>query len=266
MLEAGHVRVAEIEWQVSISIIDSAELFTLKVRSKIVLNNRSLMLGSDLGPGSLTVNAVTEGENVIVSLVLESVWANIDHSVGSGDTGVDELLVGKGCWVDVHVGEGVISDSASINMLESSDLLSNGILLNLHKLPSKVHIDSSLLAFFKSNLVGITELINPFIWSEISDSSRSAGNSLNLVLSEVRFIVKGPEVITLSLMWRLGRIAEHITVSMVPSMVVVLAWSILIVEDVNEAVVFFWKLLQLLETLNLIISMIETRSNDQCLV
>jgi hypothetical protein len=53
---------------------------------------------------------------------------------------------------------------------------------------------------------------------------------------------------------------------MVPSMIIVLAWSILIVEDVNEAVVLLWELLQLLETLNLIISVIETGSNDQCLV
>jgi len=224
------------------------------------------MLGSDLGPGSLTVNAVTEGENVIESLVLEGVWANIDHAVGSGDAGVDELLVGLGCWVHIHVSEGVVSDCTGINMLESSDLLSNGILLNLHKLPAEVHVDSSLLALFKSNLVGIREFINPFIWSEIGDSSRSAGNSLDLVLSEVGFVVKSPKVITLSLMWRLRRIAEHITVSMVPSMIIVLAWSILIVEDVNEAVVLLWELLQLLETLNLIISVIETGSNDQCLI
>lgn len=224
------------------------------------------MLGCNLGPSGLTINSVSESENVIESLVLEGVWAHVNHAVSAGDAGIDELLVWEGGWVDIDVGEGVVSDGSSVDMLEGTNFLTNGILLNLHKLPSEVDIDSSLLALFKGDLVGIWELVDPFIWSEISDSSTWAGNSLDLILSEVRFVVEGPEVVTLTLMWGLGRIAEHIAVSVIPSMIVVLEWSILIVEDVNVAVILFWQLLQLLKTLDLVISVIESGGKDQSLV
>lgn len=223
-------------------------------------------MGCDLGPSGLSVNTVSECENVIESLVLEGVWADIDHTVGSSDAGVDELLMGDGGWVDVDMGETVLSDSSGIDMLEGSDFLADGILLDFHQLPSEVDINSSLVALFEGDLVGISEFIDVFIWGEICDSCRWAGNSEHLIVSEERFVVKGPEVVTLSLMWGLGRIAEHIAVAVVPSVVVVLEWSIFIVEDMNEAVILLWQLLQLRKTLDQIVSVIESGGNDQSFV
>ena len=85
----------------------------------------------------------------------------------------------------------------------------------------------------------------------------------NLILSKERFVVESPEVRYLSLVWSLWRVAKHITVSVVPTVVVVLRASIFIVEDMNEAIVLFWKSLELLKTFNLIITMVKTWGNNQ---
>jgi hypothetical protein len=86
MLEASHVGVAEHEWQVRVAIVDSTKLLTLKECLNVVFDNWSLNVSGVLSSCSLTVNAVTESENVVESLMLKSVWAYIDHTVLSRNT------------------------------------------------------------------------------------------------------------------------------------------------------------------------------------
>merc|ERR1719231_396028 len=78
VLEATHVGVAKVEWQVGISVVYSAQLSSFKVGLNVVLNNWVLNVGSVLSPSRLSINAITKCEDVIKSLVLKGVWANID--------------------------------------------------------------------------------------------------------------------------------------------------------------------------------------------
>lgn len=70
VLEAGHVRVTNHERQVGVAIIHGTKLLTLEVSLHVVLHDWSLCMSGMLRSGGLTVNAITESENVTKSLVL----------------------------------------------------------------------------------------------------------------------------------------------------------------------------------------------------
>ena len=86
MLEAGHVIVRQIEWHVGISVVDSTKFTSFKVGLQVVLYNWGLNVSCVLSTSSLTIDAVTKGEDIVVDLVLECVWAHIDHTVLSSNT------------------------------------------------------------------------------------------------------------------------------------------------------------------------------------
>jgi len=102
---------------------------------------------------------------------LQSVWADIDHTILSSDTCINELLMWETGWVDVDMGEWMVLNLTRVNMLESTNFLAGGVGLNFSKLPSKVHINAPLGTFFKCDLVGIWEFVDPFVWGPVCDSS-----------------------------------------------------------------------------------------------
>lgn len=101
MREAGGVGVRKVEWHVGVTIIDTIELLTVQEVFEVVLDDWALSLSSVLGSGSLSLNAITEGENVLISFVLKSVSVNINHAGGISDTSIDKLLMSDGIWVNV---------------------------------------------------------------------------------------------------------------------------------------------------------------------
>ena len=131
VLEASHVRVTNEEWHIGVAIIYSTKLSTLKVCLHIMFHNWCLSVGGMLSSSGLTINAITKSENVSESLVLQSIWANVDHTVFTRDTGVDKLLVWHTSWINVNVREWVLLYSASINVLECANLLADRVPLNL---------------------------------------------------------------------------------------------------------------------------------------
>ena len=108
-----------------------------------------------------------------------------------------------GSWVDASGREWLLHDTSIVNVLEGSDLLSVGVLADLDHLPAEADINSSLVALVKSNLVGVWELVDLLVWGEVLDSSVGGGSSLELILSQEGFVVKGVEVGSLSLVWEL---------------------------------------------------------------
>ena len=89
----------------------------------------------------------------------------------------------KTCWVHIHMSEWMLLNLSGVNMLESTNFFSNSIFLDFDQFPAKVDINSSLLALFHSDIVGVWELEDEFIWSPVSDPSRSVGETLHLILS-----------------------------------------------------------------------------------
>ena len=203
VLEAGGMRVREVEWHISESIIDGIALLTLEELLQVVLDNWALSVGSMLSSSDLSLDAVTEGKDVLESGMLKSVWVHINKSGVISDSTIQKSLMWDGSWVDASGREWLLHDASIINVLEGGDLLSVGVLADLDHLPAKADINSSLVALVKSNLVGVWELVDLLVWGEVLDSSVGGGSSLELILSQEGFVVKGVEVGSLSLVWEL---------------------------------------------------------------
>jgi len=82
---------------------------------------------------------------------------------------------------------------------------------------------------------------------------------VELVLSHERLVVECVEVVSFTLVWALGRVADHVSVVVGPTVVVVAGDSLLVVELVNEHVLFLGAFLQGFETLNEVGTVVETR-------
>ena len=85
VLEACHVRVTDQEWHVGVAIIDSAKLLTFKISLNVVFHDWGLNVGGMLRSSGLAINAITESKDVGESLVLEGVWAHINHTIVASD-------------------------------------------------------------------------------------------------------------------------------------------------------------------------------------
>lgn len=72
--------MTKIERHVGVTIINSIQFLTIHELLEIVLDDWSLMDGSCLGSCNVSSNTITESENIIESLVLKSVWVNVDNS------------------------------------------------------------------------------------------------------------------------------------------------------------------------------------------
>ena len=266
VLEAGGVRVREVEWHISESIIDGIALLTLEELLQVVLDNWALSVGGMLSSSDLSLDAVTEGKDVLESGMLKSVWVHVNKSGVISDSTIQKSLVWDGSWVDASGREWLLHDASIINILEGGDLLSMGVLADLDHLPAEADIDASLVALVKSDLVGVWELVDLLIWGEVLDSSVGGGSSLELILSQEGFIVQGVEISSLSLVWELWRVADHVTVIVVPSVVVVSVNSQLVVEHVDENILLLWGLLKFWKSLDEIVSVIESWGKDKSLV
>lgn len=171
MLEAGHVGVTEHKWHVGVAIINCAKLFTLEVCLHVVLHNWRLGMCGMLSPGGLSINAISESEDVGESLVLKGIWADIDHAVSTRNTRIYKLLMWHTIWIDVDMCEWMFFDLCSVNMLECTNFFASCIFLNFKEFPAKVHINTSLGALLKSDLVSIWEFVDPLVWGPVSDTS-----------------------------------------------------------------------------------------------
>ena len=122
VLEVGGVRVAQEEWHEGVTIIHSVELLAFHELLQVVLDHRGLCDGSRLSTGGLNTDAITESEDVLEALVLESVRVHIDDAIAVGDLGSEQLVVGLAGRVD-HSGEEVLLDDLTVvDIAEGGDL------------------------------------------------------------------------------------------------------------------------------------------------
>ena len=118
--------------------------------------------------------------------------------------------------------EVLLNNLASVDVLENTNLLPMLICLELNKLLSEDNFNSSLLALIESNFVSVAELIDLLIGGPDLNSGISSRPLVQLVMSQEMFVVKSIEIVPFSLVGEVGRIAEHVSVGMVPSVVEVL--------------------------------------------
>lgn len=94
-----------------------------------------------------------------------------------------------------------------------------------------------------------------------------SGSANKLVLSQEVLIVESVEVATFTLVWELGGIADHVTVGVVPSVVVVrIGDSLLMIESMKENSVLEWVLRKLFKSLDLINVLIETGTKNKSFI
>lgn len=114
--------------------------------SQVVLYNWVLGDSSVLGSSGLTGNAVTKGEDVLKSLVLQGVRVYIDEASRISDTSIDQFRMRLGVRVDTSMGEDVFHGLTSVYVLHDGNLLSDIVLVSLDHLPAKMDLNSSLVA------------------------------------------------------------------------------------------------------------------------
>jgi len=81
VLEAGGGTLGKIEWHVRVTIIDTVKLLTSQEVLNVVLDDWALSTGSGLSPGSISSNCITESEDIIESLVLESIRVHVNETI-----------------------------------------------------------------------------------------------------------------------------------------------------------------------------------------
>jgi len=230
-----------------------------------LLDNRGLVDSSSLGPGGINTNAISECEDVLITLVLEGIWVNIDDTFGIGNAGGNKLLMRLARRINNTSEEVLLNNLTWVDVAESGDLLSILVVSNLGHFPSEEDLDSSLLAFLESNLVGIGELIDLLVGSPELDAGILGGTSLKNILAKEVLVVKSIEIRALSLIGESRWVADHVTVSVVPSVIVVVINSFLVINSVNEDVAE-GIVGEFGETFNVFNLMLETSCQHKCLI
>ena len=110
VLEVASIRVAKVEGKEGVSVIDSVQFLAIHELLNILLDNRSLVYSSSLGSSCVDSNAISEGEDVLITLVLEGVGIDINDTFGICDARGDKLLVGLARRVD-HTCEEILLDN-----------------------------------------------------------------------------------------------------------------------------------------------------------
>ena len=144
------------------------------------------------------------------------------------------MLLGRG--VDVCTLEVLLDGLTSVDVLEHSDL-DVGVLTDAHELPSEEDLDSALVAFLKSNLVGVRELEDRLVRGPVLQPGASGGGADKLVSAEDRLVVQGVEVRTLALVGDSRRVVDVVAATVHPSVVKVALNAGLVIELMHEDVV-----------------------------
>ena len=263
--ESGAIGVAQPEWHVLVSIVDGVALLTLEELENVVLDDWVLVDGTSVGTGGLAADAVADGEDILVSVVLQGVAVDIDLAGGIADARVEDELVLLAGWVDVGVGEVMLHGLTSVDVLEGGDV-SAVLLADLEELPAEVDLDASLLALFEGDLVGVWESVDELVGCPVLNLGALGGHVDKLVLAEEGLIVQSVEVGSLTLVGDGGRVADVAAGHVVGSVVVVTGEAGLLVDLMDVDVVVLGAVIVVTETLDVVQGMIEASADHESLV
>lgn len=143
----------------------------MQIPQHVVLDYWVLSLCSILGSCQVASNAITKSEDVLVLFVLKRVFVHIHKSLVITQTRVKDQLLRFAWRIDACGEEWLLNGFARVNISEDSNLLVVLILLQFEHFPAKADIDSTLVALIKSNLVGVWELVNFLVRSEVLNAS-----------------------------------------------------------------------------------------------
>jgi hypothetical protein len=263
--ESSAIRVTEVHGHVGVTIVDGVAIFSVEVVQDVVLHNGWLRHSSSVGTGSLSTDAISEGKDVLVVLVLHGVFVNINTTVRITKVrDVQKHLVRSGRRVNHGREERFLDNFVSVNVSEDSNFLTWCSSLDFSHFPSEHNINVTLCALVKSDLISIREFIDVLVGSPVLHASRVGGTSVHLVLSHEVLVVKGVEVGTFTLVRSGRRVADEISSRVEPSSPVVSADSVFSREHVDvDSVSLIVFISQFSKTLNSFHGVVETGSHDE---
>ena len=226
--------MTKVEGHEGVAIIKSVELTAFHELLNVVLDDGGLVDGSGLSSGGVHASAVSESEDVFEALVLESVGVDIDDALLVCDLSGNELVVRLAGRVNHSSEEVLLNDITCVNVAEGGNLLSMLVSLDLDHFPSEEDINTSLLALLEGDLVSVGELVDLLVGGPELNAGVLSGTALELVLAEEVLVVEGVEVAAFALVGEFRRIADKITVGVVPPVIVVVINTLLDVDCVNE--------------------------------
>lgn len=156
-----------------------------------------------MSSSSIKANSIAESEDVIVCLVLKSVLVDINTSSLVSQTSIDQELMGFAWGIDAGGVEILFNYGSSVDILENCNLSLVLVMLDLDHLPAKHHVNPTLVAFFKRNLVGVGESVDLFIGCPVLNTSVVGGTAVQLILSHEVLVVKGIEISAFTFVWEL---------------------------------------------------------------
>jgi hypothetical protein len=80
VLETRCVVISQVEWHEGVAIIYPIKFSTFQKGFNIMLNDWILSNSSSLGSSCVHTNAISKSKDVFKSLMLESVWVNVNYS------------------------------------------------------------------------------------------------------------------------------------------------------------------------------------------
>lgn len=198
MGETGAVMVTQVMGHVLVTIVDGVAVLAIKETENVLLHDRVLMDSASVCTTGLSADTITESEDILITVVLESVAVDINHTLSVTNSRVKQELVLFARWVDGGANVVFLVDLTRVDVLENSNLAVS-LLFDAHELPAEHNIDTALCALVKSNLVSVGEGINKFVGSPVLNSGSSGGSTDKFILTDDRFVVKRVKVGTLTL-------------------------------------------------------------------
>lgn len=264
--ERGGEGMSEPQLLSGVTFVDTVDLLVCQESKHVVLHNWVLGNSSVESTGCVEADSVTKSEDIFVLVVLQSVFVNIQHSVGVSKTSLSNKRSWLGGWVEATGVEVLLNNFVGVNVSHDSNLLTGSITLDLSHLPAEVDLNSTLVALVKSNLVSVIELVDRLVWSPVLNTGSWSGTTVHLVNTHEVLVVQSVEVITFSLVWVSWRVAHQVTHEVVPAIEEVALNTLGTIEQVDEGVLRIWLGSQLLKAWDVSIRMIETWSKNKSLV
>lgn len=97
--------MGEVERHVAVTVVNRIQLVTFHELLHVVLHYWALGNCCVQCTCGSTLDAVSKCEDVVESLMLESVWVDIDKACAVSDACLDQFLMRETGWIDVGVVE-----------------------------------------------------------------------------------------------------------------------------------------------------------------
>ena len=130
MRETGSVSHSHKEWHEGVAIIDSIAFSAVQELKDIMFDDRVLGLCTNSRPRSFSGDCISESKDIFISFVLKGVLVYINHSILISESRFHDKVMRLTRWIYGSSIEFFFYSSSSINILESSNFLSNIIVFH----------------------------------------------------------------------------------------------------------------------------------------